>query len=93
VKYLAPVTFRNLIVKYCDELKDKSIKFANSKEFKTSEYHDYTAVDLVEAIHNEDHEDRRAVLVCMLHYKLEHFMYQTTAERRHFERFKGDLTK
>ncbi len=92
MKYIAAITFKNLLRKYFDELKTKALKFADSKEFKQSEYHDYTAIDLLEAINNEDHEEKRAVLVCLLHYKLEHFMYQTTAEKRHFERFKQGFT-
>lgn len=92
MKYIASTTFKILLNDYFEELKTKGLKFADSKEFKQSDYHDYTALDLLEAINNEDHEEKRAVLVCMLHYKLEHFMYQSTAERRHFEKFKQGFT-
>jgi len=76
------ISFKILIEEFCDELKRKSIKYVESKEFKKSEYDHYTAIDLVEAINNEEHEEKRAALTCLLHYKIEHRFFPTQLQRR-----------
>jgi hypothetical protein len=90
MKYLAMNPFKDLIRKFCQELEKSAIKFADSKEFKKSIYNDLTADQLLDTIMQEDREDVRAVLVCLLHYKLNERFYQSSAEKQHFKRFKGE---
>lgn len=92
MKYVALGPFKELISEFCQELEKSAIKYAESKEFKNSEYNEYTANELLEAITNEDREEVRATLVCLLHYKLIDRFYQSSAEKQHFIRFKGALT-
>ncbi|MEN9919943.1 MAG: hypothetical protein RL662_2379 [Bacteroidota bacterium] len=89
MKYIAMGPFKDLIKEFCKELEKSALKYATSQEFKTSEYNEYTANELLEAITNEDREEVRATLVCLLHYKLIDRFYQSSAEKQHFTRFKG----
>ena len=72
MRYVAMIPFKGLFREYCAQLEKQGIKYIESKEFKKSEYDHYSSYDLLEAINNEDSEERRAVLTCLLHYKIEH---------------------
>lgn len=89
MKYIAMGPFKDLVREFCQDLEKSAVKYADSKEFKNSQYNDYTAHDLLDCISNEDREEVRAVLVCLLHYKLNDRFYQSSAEKAHFQRFKG----
>ena len=89
MKYIAMTQFKELVLEFCQELEKSAIKYVESKEFKTSQYNEYVAHDLLDAIMNEDREEVRVVLNCLLHYKLQDRFYQSSAEKEHFRRFKG----
>ncbi len=89
MKYIAMTQFKELVLEFCQELEKSATKYVESNEFKTSQYNEYVAKDLLEAIMNEDREEVRVVLVCLLHYKLQDRFYQSSAEKEHFRRFKG----
>jgi hypothetical protein len=90
MKYIAMNPFKDLIRKFCQELEKSAIKFVESKEFKNSIYNELTADELLDTIMQEDREDVRAVLVCLLHFKLMERYYQSSEEKQHFKRFKGE---
>jgi len=90
MKYIAMRSFKELILKFCEELEEGAIKYAESKEFKNSAYNEYTADQLLDAARDEDNEAVRAVLVCLFHYKLMDRFYQSREEKEHFKRFKGE---
>ena len=72
MRYIAMIPFKALVREFCHKLEEAAIKFVESKEFQKSEYDHYSDVDLLDAINHEDHEEKRAVLLCVLHYKIEH---------------------
>jgi len=90
MKYIAMNPFKELIRKFCKEVEMGALKFVESPEFKKSVYNELTADELLDTIMQEDREDVRTVLVCFLHFKLMDRFYQSSAEKEHFTRFKGN---
>lgn len=72
---LPMIPFRNLVKQYCRDLEESTIAYIQSQEFRKSEYDKYTKADLVQAICNEEREDIRAVLCCLLVFKAERNLF------------------
>lgn len=93
MKYIYFPDLKVLFEEMCDQIKEKGIEFLESKEFKKSDYNNYTARQLLEIINQEDREEKRAALLCFLHYKMNRVkkntlgLYTSQDERRHYEIF------
>ena len=90
MKYVGLQSLKDLIRKYNDEVKEFALKYVESKEFRQAKYNDMTARQLLRVISNEDHEGKRAALICLLNYKMDKKIYVTMSEKRHFHKFLND---
>jgi len=82
MKNVAMIPFKLLVKEYIVELSVATMEYIQSDEFKKSEYDLYSEADLIDAIKNEEFDNKRLALVCLLHYKAERGLFSNRANQR-----------